>query len=126
MARCPAPVAGKAVAKQTPSRAAIPGCMLVEKAARTLPGKSRAAILDPHMVGNPVVILVAKLAANQVATVRNQAVMASNRAATMRNQVARGSNRAVTVYNPAVMVAEDSVEKARGTDQTHISHTNAD
>ena len=105
MVRCPAPVGGKAVAKEAPSLAVIPGFVLVEEAARTLPGKSLAVTPDQHTAGNRVVILVAKVAASPV-------VMESN--------------RAVTVYNPAVMVAENSVEKARGPDQTHISHINAD
>ncbi len=96
MARYPAPVGGNA--KEIPSLAVIPGYMFVEEAARTLPGKILAAIPDPHMVGNRVVILVAKMAASPVAMVRNL----------------------------AVMVAENSVEKARGPDQTHISHTSAD
>ena len=98
MVRCPAPVGGKAVAKEAPSLAVIPGFVLVEEAARTLPGKILAAIPDPHTAGNRVVILVAKVAASPV-------VMESNR---------------------AVMVAENSAEKARGPDQTHISHINAD
>ena len=97
-AHCPAPVGGKAVAKEAPILAVTPGFVLVEEAARTLPGKSLAAIPDPHTAGNRVVILVAKVAASPV-------VMESNR---------------------AVMVAENSVEKARGPDQTHISHINAD
>jgi hypothetical protein len=95
MARYPAPVGGKAVAKETPSLAVIPGFVLVEE----------AAIPDPHTVGNQVVILFSKVAANPVVMVHNPAVMESNR---------------------AVMVAENSAEKARGPDQTHISHTNAD
>jgi len=98
MAHCPAPVEGKAAAKKAPSLAVIPGFVLVEEAARTLPGKILAAIPDSHTVGNRVVILVLKMAASPV-------VMESNR---------------------AVMVAENSAEKARGPDQTHISHTNAD
>ena len=112
MVRCPAPVGGKAVAKEAPILAVTPGFVLVEEAARTLPGKSLAAIPDQHTAGNRVVILVAKVAASPVVMVHNPAVMESN--------------RAVTVYNPAVMVAENSAEKARGPDQTHISHTSAD
>ena len=105
MVRCPAPVGGRAAAKEVPSLAVIPGFVLVEEAARTLPGKILAAIPDQHTAGNRVVILVSKVAASPVVTACNPVVMESNR---------------------AVMVAENSAEKARGPDQTHISHTSAD